>query len=94
MPLAMLGIIVGSGVRPCSNATSSGCSHFRRSAQIGYILLGASLVSVAGLTAGIVHLFNHALAKGALFLAVAGLAPCTSSPATRDLRACAARQCR
>lgn len=43
-------------------------------AQIGYILLGAGLVSVLGLTAGIVHMFNHALAKGALFLAVACLA--------------------
>jgi len=37
-------------------------------AQIGYITLGISLVSVTGLTAGIVHLFNHALAKGAVFL--------------------------
>ncbi|MEX0707719.1 MAG: monovalent cation/H+ antiporter subunit D family protein [Woeseia sp.] len=43
-------------------------------AQIGYILLGAGLVSVLGLTAGVVHMFNHALAKGALFLAVACLA--------------------
>jgi multicomponent Na+:H+ antiporter subunit D len=37
-------------------------------AQIGYITLGASLVSVTGLTGGIVHLFNHAVAKGAIFL--------------------------
>ena len=39
-------------------------------AQIGYIMLGASLVSVAGLTASLLHIFNHALAKGALFLAL------------------------
>ena len=37
-------------------------------AQIGYIILGISLVTVEGLTAGILHLFNHALMKGALFL--------------------------
>jgi multicomponent Na+:H+ antiporter subunit D len=43
-------------------------------AQIGYIVLGASFASQAGLQAGIVHLFNHALAKGGLFLAVACLA--------------------
>ncbi|MCB1683826.1 MAG: hypothetical protein KDI31_05060, partial [Pseudomonadales bacterium] len=43
-------------------------------AQIGYILLGASFVSATGLTAGIVHMFNHALAKSALFVAVACLA--------------------
>ncbi len=37
-------------------------------AQIGYMILGISLVSVGGLTATILHLFNHALMKGALFL--------------------------
>jgi multicomponent Na+:H+ antiporter subunit D len=39
-------------------------------AQIGYITLGIGLASVTGLTAGILHLFNHALMKGALFLAL------------------------
>jgi multicomponent Na+:H+ antiporter subunit D len=43
-------------------------------AQIGYILLGASMVSLLGLSASLLHLFNHALAKGALFLAVLCLA--------------------
>jgi multicomponent Na+:H+ antiporter subunit D len=43
-------------------------------AQIGYILLGASLVSIGGLSASLLHMFNHALAKGTLFLAVMGLA--------------------
>ena len=37
-------------------------------AQIGYMVLGLGFVSVAGLTASILHLFNHALMKGALFL--------------------------
>ena len=37
-------------------------------AQIGYITLGIALGSETGLVAGIVHLFNHALTKGALFL--------------------------
>ena len=39
-------------------------------AQIGYIVLGISLASVIGLTGGIVHLFNHALMKAALFMAM------------------------
>ena len=39
-------------------------------AQIGYMVLGISLASVLGLTAGILHLFNHALIKGALFMAM------------------------
>ncbi|HRK56450.1 MAG TPA: proton-conducting transporter membrane subunit, partial [Burkholderiaceae bacterium] len=37
-------------------------------AQIGYIVLGLSFDSVTGLTATIVHLLNHGLAKGALFM--------------------------
>ena len=32
-------------------------------AQIGYMVLGISLGSVAGLTGGIVHMANHALMK-------------------------------
>ena len=37
-------------------------------AQIGYMLLGIGLASVTGLTAGILHLFNHAMMKGGLFM--------------------------
>jgi multicomponent Na+:H+ antiporter subunit D len=43
-------------------------------AQIGYITLGVSFDTMTGLTAGIVHLFNHALTKGALFLLLGGIA--------------------
>ncbi|MDO6428318.1 monovalent cation/H+ antiporter subunit D family protein [Thalassotalea sp. 1_MG-2023] len=39
-------------------------------AQIGYMVLGISLVSVPGLMSGLIHIFNHALMKGALFMAV------------------------
>lgn len=39
-------------------------------AQIGYMILAISLVSAAGLMAGLLHIFNHALMKGALFMAV------------------------
>ena len=47
---------------------------FSSVAQIGYIILGASFMTSAGLTASTMHMFNHALAKGALFLTVACLA--------------------
>ncbi len=43
-------------------------------AQIGYITLGVALASMTGLTAGLVHVFNHALTKGALFLLLGGIA--------------------
>ncbi|MDR6264456.1 monovalent cation/H+ antiporter subunit D family protein [Roseobacter sp. N2S] len=42
-------------------------------AQIGYMLLGISLFSVTGLTATMVHLFNHGITKAALFMAVGAL---------------------
>lgn len=42
-------------------------------AQLGYMLLGLSMGTAAGLSAGLLHLFNHGLMKGALFMAV-GLA--------------------
>jgi multicomponent Na+:H+ antiporter subunit D len=43
-------------------------------AQIGYITLGIGLDSENGLTGSIVHLFNHGITKGALFLLVGGIA--------------------
>jgi multicomponent Na+:H+ antiporter subunit D len=39
-------------------------------AQIGYMVLGIGIANVTGLTAGIVHLFNHALMKAAIFMAL------------------------
>ncbi len=39
-------------------------------AQIGYMILGLSFATATGLTATLLHLFNHALMKGALFMAL------------------------
>ena len=39
-------------------------------AQIGYITLGIALANQFGLTGSLVHIFNHAIMKGALFLAI------------------------
>lgn len=39
-------------------------------AQVGYITLGIAIANKTGLTGGIVHLLNHALMKGALFMAI------------------------
>lgn len=38
--------------------------------QIGYMVLGLAMLSVAGLGAGILHMFNHAIMKGCLFMAL------------------------
>ncbi|QBG35051.1 monovalent cation/H+ antiporter subunit D family protein [Litorilituus sediminis] len=42
-------------------------------AQIGYMIVGFSLATAAGLTATLLHLFNHALMKSAIFLALGAL---------------------
>lgn len=39
-------------------------------AQVGYMIVGFSISTVTGLTATLLHLFNHALMKSALFLAL------------------------
>lgn len=41
--------------------------------QIGYITLGLSFDSVHGLAASIMHLVNHGVAKGAIFLFIGGI---------------------
>ncbi len=55
-------------------------------AQIGYMILGISLVSVAGVMAGILHLFNHALIKTALFMAIACFFFRFDSASLKDLK--------
>ena len=42
-------------------------------AQIGYMVLGIGFASATGVTAALIHLFNHALMKGALFMAVGAI---------------------
>lgn len=42
-------------------------------AQIGYIVLGIGLANHTGVTAAITHIFNHAMMKGALFMALAAV---------------------
>src|SRR5690606_26494619 len=42
-------------------------------AQIGYMVIGMGIGSATGVQATLLHLFNHALMKGALFLALAAV---------------------
>jgi multicomponent Na+:H+ antiporter subunit D len=42
-------------------------------AQVSYMVLGMGLVSILGITATLIHVFNHALMKGALFMACGAL---------------------
>lgn len=54
--------------------------------QIGYIVLGAALVNELGLTGSIIHIFNHALMKGALFMVAGAVVYRTGSEQISDLR--------
>ena len=89
-PLAILGILVGSAVAVVE-------PHLKRLlayssvAQIGYILLGASFGDAGGLTAAFVHMFNHALAKGGLFLVLAAFALRVSGLRMADIAGLAQR---
>jgi len=49
-------------------------------AQIGYMVLGIAFISTTGVSATLVHLFNHAITKGALFLAVGAIIYRIGSP--------------
>ena len=60
-------------------------------AQIGYMLLGIALFNVTGLSASLVHLFNHAVTKGALFLAVGAIIYQTGSPMVAHMAGLAKR---
>lgn len=84
MPLAILAILTGSAVAMFESNLKRLLA-FSSVAQIGYILLGASMVSTLGLSASLLHMFNHALAKGALFLAVMCLAMRFTAPDLRHL---------
>lgn len=46
---------------------------FSSVAQVGYMLLGIGLISVAGLAGSYLHLINHAVVKGGLFLALGAM---------------------
>lgn len=69
LPLALIGIVTTSVVAIFQTNIKRMLA-YSSVAQIGYMMLGISFVSVTGLTAGIAHLFNHALMKGALFMAL------------------------
>ena len=69
LPLAIVAMFAGS-VIAIFEVDVKRMLAYSSVAQIGYIILGISLASVLGLTGGLLHLFNHALMKGALFLAM------------------------
>ena len=69
MPLAIVAMFAGSFVATFQTNVKRLLA-YSSVAQVGYMLLGTTMLTATGLTGSIVHLFNHAVTKGALFLAV------------------------
>ena len=69
LPLALIAIVTMSLVAIFQTNVKRMLA-YSSVAQIGDMILGISLASVTGLTGGILHLFNHALIKGSLFMAM------------------------
>jgi len=70
LPLSLLAMFVGS-IAAIYQTDLKRLLAYSSIAQIGYMTLGLSLASEAGVAAGLIHVFNHALMKGALFLVAA-----------------------
>lgn len=69
LPLAIVGMLSPSVVAIFQDDAKRLLA-YSSVAQIGYMVLGLSMATVTGLTATLLHLFNHAMMKGALFLAL------------------------
>jgi len=69
MALAIMAAVMGSLVAITQHNVKRLLA-YSSIAQIGYIVLGISFANLTGLTGAVVHLFNHALMKGAMFLAI------------------------
>ena len=85
MALAILGIFAASTIAIFQTNVKRMLA-YSSVAQIGYMVLGISFATVTGLTAGIVHLLNHALIKGGLFLAMGCIALRLGSVELEDMR--------
>ena len=68
--LAVVAMFVGSAVAIFQEDVKRMLA-YSSVAQIGYMILGIGLATSLGLTGGILHLFNHAVIKGGLFLVMA-----------------------
>jgi len=84
LPLAALGVLACSTVAIFQRDLKRLLA-YSSVAQVGYMLLGVGLGSVGGLAAALNHLFNHALMKGALFMALGAVCYRLGSVQLRDL---------
>ena len=84
-PLALLAMLLASLAAVWQNDARRMLA-YSSIAQIGYMLLGLALATRAGVAAAWLMLLTHALIKGGLFMALAGIALQTGSSDLRDWR--------
>ena len=82
--LSLLAIIMGSSIAAFQKDLKL-LFAYSSIGQIGYLGVGISFASVTGLTGAIVHMFNHAVMKGGIFLAIGYLVYSTGSSDLRTL---------
>ena len=69
LSLASLAILVGAIIAIFQNDIRRLLA-FSSISQIGYLVVGISIPTVTGLTGGIVHIANHGITKGAMFMTI------------------------
>lgn len=84
MPLAVLGFLSMSAVA-IYQSNLKRLLAYSSVAQLGYMVLGLALASESGLTASLVHIFNHAIVKTGLFLSVGCMFFVVGSTYLKDL---------
>lgn len=72
-PLAILGMILASA-QAIFQVDARRLLAYSSVAQVGYMMLGLGIGTALGVSAGVLHLLNHALMKGALFIALGAFA--------------------
>ena len=83
--LGMAGVIAAS-ISAIYQTNAKRLFAYSSVAQIGYMVLGIGFGSVLGLTASFVHIFNHAIMKAALFMALGAILYRTGSNQVKDMR--------
>lgn len=83
--LALVGIFIASTAAIFQD-NAKRLLAFSSIAQIGYMLLGIGMASEKGLAAGTVHMFNHALIKGGLFMIIGCFVYRLGSSKLEDMR--------
>lgn len=73
IPLAIIGLLSASTVS-IAQPNIKRMLAYSSVAQIGYIVLGIAMGTAMGLTAALLHMFNHGLMKGALFMTLGAVA--------------------